>query len=143
MARKGFKPVNGFDKNPERARIAGRKSATGLTKDLREMRNMNATEFETCIYKYFHLNIESLKKIFSNPDTPARDLVVIKILTKAIEEGDYQRLNFLLERTIGKVTDRIQLSGRVESYKEIRVRMENLSEEEATQKYFEMLKVVS
>lgn len=99
------KRSNGFDKNPNRARDAGRKSKrTGLG-DLREARAMHAVDFENSIYKYFTTELETLKKIYIDQKTPVRDLIVIKILIAAIEKADFARLNFLLERTIGKVKD--------------------------------------
>jgi len=98
---------NGFDMDPERARRAGRKSSNRVPEDLREARKRNATEIEAVIYKYSNMGLVGLKNAFGDPKTPAKDLVVIKILIKAIEQGDPARLEFLLNRTIGKVADKI------------------------------------
>ncbi len=105
---KGWKPPNGFDKDPERASRAGKKSSRALPQDLKEARVENANAFESTIYKYLKFTAPELRTILSDPTTPARDLVVIKILARAIEQGDHQRLNFLLERTIGKVVERVE-----------------------------------
>ena len=43
--------------------------------------------------------------------TPALDLVVIKVLIEAIRKGDEKRLGFLLDRTIGKVKEEIEVTG--------------------------------
>jgi len=108
MAKPGFKPNNGFDKNPERASLAGRKSRKSPP-ELKEARLQNASQFESTIYLYMNAPIEKLKEILKDPTTPARDLVVIRILVLAIEKGDHARLNFLLERTIGKVADKHEI----------------------------------
>ncbi len=107
------KGSNGFKQNPERARLAGRKSSRALPIELKEARLMNANQFEQTIYKYMRSNLEQLSEVYKNAETPAIDLVVIKILKMAIESGDYQRLNFLLERTIGKVSDKLEVQGKI------------------------------
>jgi ribosomal protein L10 len=134
------KRSNGFDKNPQRASLAGKKSKRPALQDLKEARMLNANEFESSIYKYMNMDINSLKRVYEDMSVSARDKIVIKILVLALEKGDFMRLNFLLERTIGKVTDKVQFSGKIETYKDIRLRMEGVSDEEATQRYFEMLK---
>jgi hypothetical protein len=97
------KPTNGFNKDPKRASLAGKKSSRALPPELKSARTQNALEFEALIYKYMNAPLSELKKIMLQPATPAKDLIVIKILALAIEKGDHARLGFLLERTIGKV----------------------------------------
>ena len=103
MAKRG----NGFDKDPERARRAGQKSSRALPEEIKEARKRNAVEIEGSIYNYMGSNLRELKAAYANPTTPSKDLVVIKILIKAIELGDHARLEFLFNRTIGKVVDKI------------------------------------
>jgi len=104
------KPSNGFGKDKARASAAGKKSSKHLPADLKEARSMNAHDFENSLYKYMSMPFIDLQKIFKDPKTPSRDLAVISILKNAIEKGDNQRLNFLLERTIGKVKDVSEVS---------------------------------
>jgi hypothetical protein len=106
---KGHKPKNGFDKDPERARRAGRKSGTA-TVDIRASRQMAALDFEQIVYKYMRSPIEDLRRIMTDPNTPAIELVVIKLLVLSIQHGDISRINLLLERTIGKVTDKMEVN---------------------------------
>jgi hypothetical protein len=108
--KKGHKPSNGFDKDPERARAAGRKSQTA-TADLRAARRMAALEFEDIVYKYMRSPVDELKRMMTDPKTPAVELVVIKLLVMSIQNGDISRFNLLLERTIGKVQEKIKLEG--------------------------------
>jgi general stress protein YciG len=110
------KPTNGFDKNRERAREAGRKGGLNnvpLTKELIDIRMFNTQLVEQTISKYLGANIETLKQAMQDPNTLAIDLVVIKILTLAIQEGDERRLNFLLERTVGRVKHEVDLNAKV------------------------------
>jgi len=112
MARGKATPAS-FKKGDIKPVLAGMKSRRNLPQDIKDARLMNANEFENIIYKCLSMNKEQLTEIFKNPLTPAKDLVVIKILTKAIETGDHTRLNFLLERTIGKVVDKIEVQSKV------------------------------
>lgn len=108
--------------------------------DLRDARTYNAVEFEETIYKYFTYTGTELREAFENPKTTARDLVVIQILSKAIEYGDNARLNFLLERTIGKVADRITFNAKVESYQKLQMEVKSMTYEELEHKYLELVK---
>lgn len=107
MAYKGFKPTNGFDKDPKRASLAGKKSSTALPPDLKQARAENAKQIEAIIYKYMDSTVEELKSAFSNPKTCSKELIVIQILMTAIKEADEKRFDFILNRTIGKVVEKI------------------------------------
>src|SRR5688572_20590077 len=102
------KRSNGFDKNPQRARLAGMKSKRSTPPELISAREQNAKEFEASLYKYMKATREELKLAANNPATPAQDLAVIKILARAIERGDHTSLNFILDRSIGKVTEKFE-----------------------------------
>jgi hypothetical protein len=115
MAKKGFKPVNGFDKNRERASLAGKKSSTALPPELKEARLLNSNKVEELLYKYMNASLEELDAAKANPLTPMMELVVIKILEKAVKEGDHHRLEFLLSRTIGRIVDRVQIDARIQT----------------------------
>lgn len=112
MARGKATPAS-FKPGDPRASLAGQKSSRALPADLKDARLQNAAVFESTIYKYMNSPLEILKEILKDPATPSRDLVVIRILVLAIEKGDHARLNFLLERTIGKVADRVELKAAV------------------------------
>lgn len=109
------KPSNGFDKNRKRASLAGKKSSNALPPEIKEARLVNSVKFEEIVYKYMNANAQELQAIAKDPATPAIDLVVIKILSNAITKGDLPSLNLLLERTIGKVKDKMELDHTVRS----------------------------
>lgn len=134
---------NGFDKDPERARLAGRKSSNKLSEEVKFMRAKTTNEIETCVYKYLYLPIEDLKKIFTEPTLPYLDMIIIRTLIKGLELGDFGHLESVLARSIGKVADRIEVQARVETYHQIAVTHKDLPYEELRAKYFEMLKDVN
>lgn len=109
---KGKSTPASFKPGDIRASLAGKKSSRALPPDLKEARLQNAAVFESTIYKYMNSPLEILKEILKDPATPSRDLVVIRILVLAIEKGDHARLNFLLERTIGKVADKFEVTAK-------------------------------
>jgi hypothetical protein len=108
--------------------------------DLAEARITNATLFEHSIYKYFHLDPDTLREIKAQPGLSTLDAIVITILLKSLEHGDFTRLNFLLERTIGKVADRVEFKAKIEKYHEVAVRYKDEPYEVIRSKYFDVLK---
>lgn len=98
-------PKHGFKKGDPLASLAGKKSKRPPYKDIQEARKHNAFEFEQSLYKYMGCTLKQLQSAFEDSKTSARDLAVIAILMNAIRKGDNIRLNFLLDRTIGKVKD--------------------------------------
>ena len=107
------KGSNGFKQDPERARAAGRKSCKKVPPEVKEARLVHSIKFEEIVYKYMNCTAEELQVKARDKATPAIDLVVIKILSNAITKGDLPSLNLLLERTIGKVTDKLDLRAAV------------------------------
>ncbi len=96
----------------------GHKFATGrppLPDDVKESRKLTQAELERCINKYLYLGAAELKKIYEKPSTLALDKVIIKIITMAITKGDHVRLDFVLNRVIGKVPEKMNMSGSLNS----------------------------
>jgi len=54
-------------------------------------------------------NKVELKAAISSDLTPALELMVASIVWKAIAEGDERRFDFILNRTIGKVKEEIDI----------------------------------
>lgn len=138
---KGVTKSTTFKPGDKRASLAGQKSKRSVPADLKDARLENAHNFEQSIYKYMGMDPRELKTIYGQPGVSTLDNIVIKILTLALEKGDYQRLNFLLERTIGKVQDRIEIKAKVETYHQLSNQYKDLSYEELREKYFEAMKV--
>lgn len=128
----GGKRSNGFDKDPERARLAGKKSSRALPPEVKAARQLNAVKFEEIIYKYMGATVDELKEISKDPKTPAIDHIVIKLLSMAISKGDIARLNLLLERTIGKVTEKVDINANVKTMSLHQMIIEEIKKNEAS-----------
>lgn len=91
------------------ANPAGR---TPLPKDLKAaiktVSRLTPALVSALITKYCYKTRDEIKEILSDPTTSAIDLTICTVLSKAMNNGDHQRLEFLLNRTIGKVADRVE-----------------------------------
>lgn len=66
-------------------------------------------------------SLQDLKDVAKNPKSSALHVAISSVVIKLIQKGDMFSLDKLLDRLIGKVKDKVEISGKVES---------NLSEEE-------------
>lgn len=57
-----------------------------------------------------YLEQSELVAIIGTPGTPVLEAVAASILSEAIVKGDQQRLEFVLQRMIGKVQDRLEVT---------------------------------
>lgn len=73
-----------------------------LPPDLKNVSPYTAGEISRVISKYGRLTKDAIYEVMSNPATPVMDLSICKMFEKSLEDGDYGRLNFLLDRCIGK-----------------------------------------
>ena len=117
-------PVMKFKKGDGRAAACGRKSSRALPPDLKEARVIRTIEFEQIIYKYMDHSPEQIQKILDEHNVigsdgkkisrlPSKELIVLKLVHMAMETGDLSRLNFLMDRTIGKVVDNLKIDATV------------------------------
>lgn len=82
--------------------------------ELRKAKRMSQIEFEELLFKYLQMPIKEMKPLLKDPNIKMLDMVVLSIIKGAIEKSDHMRLGFLLDRLIGKVTNRIELSGELD-----------------------------
>lgn len=76
-----------------------------MSSEAKALRKLTKTRFEEVAHKYINSSLSELQAISTDPDTPALDMILIKILTESASKGDVHRANFFLERLIGKVPD--------------------------------------
>ncbi len=90
---KNLKPfVKGQSGNPE-----GRAKQV-LTKD----------KVASIMGKFSLMTRDELKKVADNPKSTMIEIAVASILHRAVKDGDFSRLDFLLARSIGKVKEEIE-----------------------------------
>lgn len=52
-----------------------------------------------------HATKDELNEVMNDPSTPALKLMMAAVIAKGVKFGDHQRLNFLLDRLIGKIPE--------------------------------------
>lgn len=100
-----------------------------LPPEVREARKFNRQELDLTLSKLMVMPPAQLQAIKTNPEATAVELALSAVLIHAINDGDEKRLDFLFNRSIGKVKENITVNGMLElrPYKE-------LSDEELTKR---------
>lgn len=80
---------------------------SNVPEDLRQSRKLTKTEIELILYKYLDKPLGELMAEAKDPTKPTIEVLVMSILITAIKRGDHDRLNFVLDRLIGKVKDNV------------------------------------
>lgn len=83
---------------------AGRPKASP---ELKQFRAMSKEDVARMISKYGIMNREDLDAFLMRRDVPVIDQTIASIYQKALDGGDFARMAFLLDRTIGKVTSEV------------------------------------
>jgi hypothetical protein len=109
MAKKGGNPKN--LKPPFPPGVSGNPSGRPKTPpDILEARKLTQNELERIVNKFLYLDRAAIAELVKTPGTPMIELVVASILAQAAQKGDQQRLEFVLQRMIGKVKDQIEVT---------------------------------
>lgn len=108
-------PVKKFKKGSIEASLAGKKSSRALPPELKELRAQKQKELEVIIYKYTNMSLAELKIEFAKPEKPAIELLVMKCMIKGIEKGDFSWIEPMLARSIGKTTDKVDLTADIQT----------------------------
>jgi hypothetical protein len=90
-----------------------------LPSDVKEARQFSKSEVDHSLSKFVVMTRDDLAKVKNDPESTLLDLALHSIFTHAINKGDHQRLEFILNRTIGKVRENIHVD-----FIPIRVRVE-------------------
>lgn len=84
--------------------------------DLKKIKLMTADEASRLIQKIVDMDADKLADMMADPKTPALEIMVAKVVLKAIQEGDTSRINFIFDRTVGKVIDKREVEVRPVTY---------------------------
>ena len=74
--------------------------------NLAEVKLMNKTEMRRFIQKIIDMTPEEMKEMVKRTDVPALEIMLASVAHQAIVRGDQARIDFLLQRTIGKVAEK-------------------------------------
>ncbi len=76
--------------------------------ELKEIRKLTKAEFRRSVDKFLFMGLDKVTELDIN-EWNCLDAMVIQIIKKGVADGDYVRLNFLLDRLVGKVTEKIEM----------------------------------
>jgi len=105
---KGFKTggrdfVKGVVTNP--------KGRPKVSSQLKEIKQLNATRLAELLNEFINMDKEALIAKSKDPSTTVFELIICSILKNAYDKGDQQRINFILDRLVGKVKDQVEHTG--------------------------------
>lgn len=78
-------------------------------------RRLTRVRLEEILQKYLSTPLTELRELIKNPgDTPSIELIIVSILAKSISTGDQHRLEFLLNRILGKIPDKVEFEDKTD-----------------------------
>lgn len=81
-----------------------------LPPELKAVRRLTRTEFERIANKYLWMTPAELAAVLVDPETPMLERVIVRVLSKADDEGEFGPIEWLAQRLIGKVKDQVDVS---------------------------------
>jgi len=83
--------------------------------DLKRIRKKYSKEvIQGMIAKCLDISVSKLEDILKNKENKIIDHLIGRVVLMGIVHGDHTRLNFILDRLIGKVTDKLEFEGKEE-----------------------------
>jgi hypothetical protein len=80
-----------------------------VTADIKTLQELSRGFVETKIAFAMQRTIEQLIEVYKDPESQSIDVAISSIMLKSAK-GDYKALNFLFDRVIGKVADKIEMN---------------------------------
>lgn len=77
--------------------------------ELKAARKLTRTEFESIASKYMSMSKKDIEAASRDENLTMLESMIVSIIHKAISHGDQRRLDFLLDRLIGKVVQPIEV----------------------------------
>lgn len=81
-----------------------------VPRDILEARKLNQVELERAVNRLIWLPRAELRALIENPETPMFEMMLASIVAQAAQKGDQTRLEFILQRILGKVKDQLEVS---------------------------------
>lgn len=81
-----------------------------LPDEVKEAKKLNHNAMVLALNKFLTWPTEELEAFTKDTSNPVLEMVIAKILVNAHKNGDHMRLNFIFDRLIGKVQDKIEHS---------------------------------
>ena len=81
-----------------------------IPEDIKQARTMTNHQLMRRLTDFLQMDRDAVRAIAQDPKAPMLDVIVASIVAKAATASDHQRLNFLFDRIVGKVTDKIEVN---------------------------------
>ena len=78
---------------------------------LKSVKKLTKDELEDIASLVSKSTVEELRQILKDPDSTAIRVMVVRVVIKIIERGDMDSLDKLLNRMIGKVREKVDVTG--------------------------------
>lgn len=78
--------------------------------ELAKAEKLTKTEAEQHLIKFMQMDVEALQDVLKDKKRKVIEHIIGRIALMAIKNGDHSRLDFVLNRLIGKVSDKIEHS---------------------------------
>lgn len=99
----------------------------------RELKKLTLEELREIIELAVRSNTNKLRVLIKDPTTPALQMGVATSLLRAIQKGDWNTLEAIVSRIVGKIPDRVQVDGPIQiaavDVREVRMAMKKLEDE--------------
>lgn len=95
-------------RNFEQGTSGNPKGRPRLPDDIKSMRKFNQAEFDRQANEFLFMPVNQLSEILENPAETALRKILAGIIVESAKNGDYKRLEFLLDRLIGKPTKHVE-----------------------------------
>lgn len=79
------------------------------------MKKLTQKSFKKIVVAVCTGNLDELRRIAQNPNTPALQVGVANALMRAIREGDFDKLRGIITDVVGKVPEKLEISATTKS----------------------------
>ena len=87
--------------------------------DVRGARLLNQRDVELIINNHLQKSVEELVNYTKDLKNPSKEILVARIIIEAIKHGDQHRMDFILNRLLGKPKEQVEHSIKLSYHNEI------------------------
>lgn len=80
-----------------------------MPEELQKANKLSAKKFIEYVNRYINMDREEIKEDMKRPQATMLELLVGGMISRAVSQQDPVRANFILDRTIGKVIDKMEI----------------------------------
>jgi len=69
---------------------------------------LTVDDVKAMMYRFWRMSADELLMFLQDPKAPMGELMIASVMARAVKDGDFSRLAFLLDRSVGKVKEEIE-----------------------------------